>query len=140
MTGEHIVWIERRGNIYKSAQVNNTRRNGLAGERQGSGFQTVSTTSLISSRAATFLGGIGGFAWIAPGRSRRFGCGHTALYYNSDFVGQAPWPAADPLVGLLGRRKSRTRGSGADGGVRPTFWLRLCCRVEQSCLLLAGFN
>src|ERR1039457_1741016 len=42
-------------------------------------------------------------------------------------VGRAPWPAADPLVGLLGRTKSRTRGSGADEGVRPTFWLRLCC-------------
>jgi hypothetical protein len=26
-----------------------------------------------------------------------------------------------PLVGLLARRKSRTRGSGADEGVRPTF-------------------
>jgi hypothetical protein len=36
-------------------------------------------------------------------------------------VGRAPWPAADPLVGLLGRSKSRTRGSGADEGVRPTF-------------------
>src|SRR6266699_7068179 len=36
-------------------------------------------------------------------------------------VGRAPWPAADPLVGPLGRRKSRTRGSGADEGVRPTF-------------------
>jgi TatD DNase family protein len=35
-------------------------------------------------------------------------------------VGQAPWPAADPLVGLLEHTKSRTRGSGADGGVRPT--------------------
>jgi hypothetical protein len=37
------------------------------------------------------------------------------------FVGRAPWPADDPLVGLLEHRKSRTRGSGADGGVRPTF-------------------
>jgi hypothetical protein len=35
-------------------------------------------------------------------------------------VGRAPWPAADPLVGLPERRKSRTRGSGADEGVRPT--------------------
>src|ERR1035437_5058948 len=30
-------------------------------------------------------------------------------------------PAADPLVGLLEHTKSRTRGSGADEGVRPTF-------------------
>jgi hypothetical protein len=36
------------------------------------------------------------------------------------FVGRAPWPAADPLAGPLGRTKSRTRGSGADEGVRPT--------------------
>ena len=39
-------------------------------------------------------------------------------------VGRAPWPAADPLVGLLARTKSRTRGSGADEGVRPTLG---CC-------------
>jgi hypothetical protein len=38
-------------------------------------------------------------------------------------VGRAPWPAADPLVGLPERTKSRTRGSGADGGVRPTVLL-----------------
>src|ERR1017187_6254092 len=48
-------------------------------------------------------------------------------------VGRAPWGApsgsADPLVGLLGRTKSRTRGSGADQAVRPTSWLRLCCFV-----------
>ena len=42
-----------------------------------------------------------------------------------DFVGRAPRPAVDPLVDLLDRRKSRTRGSGADEGVRPTFWWRL---------------
>jgi hypothetical protein len=36
-------------------------------------------------------------------------------------VGRAPGPAADPLVGLLGPSRSRTRGSGADAGVRPTF-------------------
>src|ERR1039457_475889 len=30
-------------------------------------------------------------------------------------------PATDPLVGLLEHTKSRTRGSGADEGVRPTF-------------------
>jgi hypothetical protein len=35
-------------------------------------------------------------------------------------VGWAPRPAADPLDGLLARTKSRTRGSGADAGVRPT--------------------
>jgi TatD DNase family protein len=35
-------------------------------------------------------------------------------------LGQAPWPAADPLVGPLEHSKSRTRGSGADEGVRPT--------------------
>ena len=37
-----------------------------------------------------------------------------------DSVGRAPWPAADPLVGLPEHSKSRTRGSGADEGVRPT--------------------
>ena len=36
-----------------------------------------------------------------------------------DFVGRAPRPAADPLVGLLKRTKSRTRGSGADGASAP---------------------
>ena len=36
-------------------------------------------------------------------------------------VGRAPWPAVDPLVDRLEHRKSRTRGSGADVGVRPTF-------------------
>jgi hypothetical protein len=51
-----------------------------------------------------------------------------------DFVGRAPWPAADPLVGLLGRSQSRTRGSGADEGVRPTFWLRRSCHVGQAIL------
>ena len=33
-------------------------------------------------------------------------------------VGRTPWSAADALVGP---QNSRTRGSGADGGVRPTF-------------------
>jgi hypothetical protein len=50
------------------------------------------------------------------------------LYYIAacdDFVGRAPWPAADPLVGLLRRRKSRTRASA------PRFWLRLCCSVGR---------
>ena len=42
------------------------------------------------------------------------------ISWTISLVGRAPWPAADPLVGLLGRRKSRTRGSGADEGVRPT--------------------
>ena len=36
-------------------------------------------------------------------------------------VGRAPRPAVDPLVDRLEHRKSRTRGSGADVGVRPTF-------------------
>jgi TatD DNase family protein len=36
-------------------------------------------------------------------------------------VGRAPWPAAYPLVGLPEDTKSRTRGSGADEGVRPTW-------------------
>jgi hypothetical protein len=40
---------------------------------------------------------------------------------SGDLVGRAPWPAAD-------------------GGVRPTFWLRLCCFVRQDCILLAGFQ
>jgi hypothetical protein len=46
-------------------------------------------------------------------------------------VGRSPWTAADALVGFIWSRiKSRTRGSGADGGVRPTrinfaeFWDR----------------
>src|SRR5579859_2150890 len=49
---------------------------------------------------------------------------------RDDLVGRAPWPAADPLVGLLARRKSRTRGSGADEGVHPTFLVAatLLCR------------
>jgi hypothetical protein len=38
----------------------------------------------------------------------------------SCIVGRTPWSAADAPVGLFGRRKSRTRGSGADAGVRPT--------------------
>src|ERR1035441_118317 len=47
--------------------------------------------------------------------------GKAGLTGRGVFVGRAPWPAADPLVGLLEHRKSRTRGSGADEGVRPTF-------------------
>ena len=39
--------------------------------------------------------------------------------FLADLVGQAPWPAADLLVGLLERSKSRTGGSGADQGIRP---------------------
>ena len=51
---------------------------------------------------------------------------------RDDFVERAAaGPAADPLVGLLERRNSRTRGSGADEGVRPTFCLRLWCIVGQ---------
>jgi TatD DNase family protein len=37
-----------------------------------------------------------------------------------DSVGRSPWPAADPLVGLPEDSKSRSRGPGADEGVRPT--------------------
>ena len=47
---------------------------------------------------------------------------------RDDFVELA---AAGPTADLLERRNSRTRGSGADEGVRPTFWLRLCCIVGQ---------
>jgi alpha-glucosidase len=36
-------------------------------------------------------------------------------------VGRAPWPAADPLVGLLGRSKSLTRGSGRTSASAPHF-------------------
>src|SRR6266852_685201 len=39
-------------------------------------------------------------------------------------VGRAPWPAADPLVGLL-------------GPVRPTLWLLLCRLVLQDLNFLA---
>ena len=46
-------------------------------------------------------------------------------------VGRAPRPAADPLVGLLEHRKSRTPGSSADEGVGPTFRLRQCCFAQQ---------
>ena len=59
---------------------------------------------------------------------------------RDDFVGRAPWPAADPLVGLLKHSKSRTRGSGADEGVGPTFWLRLRCLVGQLCKLQRRFH
>jgi hypothetical protein len=48
------------------------------------------------------------------------------------FVGRAPWPAVDPLVDLLERRKGRTRGSGADGGVRPTFGCGYAAFVGQT--------
>ena len=43
-----------------------------------------------------------------------------ALAAWDDSVGRAPRPAVDPRVDLLQHRTSRTRGSGADGGVRPT--------------------
>jgi hypothetical protein len=36
---------------------------------------------------------------------------------------QLRFRGAGPLVDLLKRKKSRTRGSGADEGVRPTFAL-----------------
>ena len=35
-------------------------------------------------------------------------------------MGRTPWSAADALVGLFASLGSRTRGSGADEGVRPT--------------------
>ena len=52
-----------------------------------------------------------------------------------DLVGRAPRPAADPVVGLLKHAKNRTRGSGADEGVRPTFGrgsVSACKRVAAS--------
>src|ERR1035438_4750720 len=51
------------------------------------------------------------------------------LYRTSlrSLVGRTPWSAADALVGLSGQSKSRTRGSGADEGVRPTK-----CPVRQA--------
>ena len=77
--------------------------------------------------------------------------GSVNLYYTtlkspqpSTILWGGPPSAADPLVGLLEHGKSRTRGSGADGGVRPTFgsgyaalWDRRCrlvCRVVM-CIL-----
>ena len=51
------------------------------------------------------------------------------LHPQADSVGQTPRSAADPLGGLPGLSKSRTRGSGADRGVRPTFVC--CCPVGQ---------
>ena len=48
-------------------------------------------------------------------------------------MGRSPWTAADAFVGLFSPgRQSRTRGSGADVGVRPTCSaLRLyCCDAE----------
>jgi hypothetical protein len=42
---------------------------------------------------------------------------HSAHF--DDLVGQAPWPAADPLVGHLRR-------------VHSSLWLRLCCMVGQA--------
>ena len=54
------------------------------------------------------------------GQSHNLALQRILISWTISLVGRAPWPAADPLVGLLGRRKSRTRGSGADEGVRPT--------------------
>jgi hypothetical protein len=45
------------------------------------------------------------------------------------FVGRAPRPAADPLVGLLETHHEPDQGSSADGGVRPTFG---CGHVGQT--------
>jgi hypothetical protein len=44
---------------------------------------------------------------------------HFLVLQHPDFVGRAPWPAADPLVGLLDRK------------YRPRFWLRVGCFVGQ---------
>jgi hypothetical protein len=73
--------------------------------------------------------------WPKSDKSRGFG-GRAPIWKKGYLPFEKPltnggesWPAADPLVGLLEHRKSRTRGSGADEGVRPTFWLRPCCFV-----------
>jgi hypothetical protein len=44
----------------------------------------------------------------------------TAMPLTALIVGRTPWSAADALVGLFGRRKSGSRGTRADQGVRPT--------------------
>src|SRR5213594_478473 len=51
-----------------------------------------------------------------------------------DFVGRAPWPAADPLVGLLGRRKCRTSSVGQPILAAAVFsggFLGLCTRCVR---------
>jgi tetratricopeptide (TPR) repeat protein len=54
-----------------------------------------------------------------------------------DPVGRTPWSAADAPVGLSEQPGSRTRGSGADEGVRPT-WLRATLAAVVVLLALAG--
>ena len=83
-----------------------------------------------NSRYSGLGGGTRGFI----GSDRIVGVLHDAEIFAAckDFVGRAPWPAADPLVGLPPREKSRTRGSGADEGVRPTVRLRLRCSAGQA--------
>ena len=49
---------------------------------------------------------------------------------RDDFVGRAPWPAADPLVGLFKHRQSRTRGVRRGRGRPP--------HILVAALLLCG--
>jgi hypothetical protein len=51
----------------------------------------------------------------------------TEAYFNA-----YAWPAADPLVGLLEHRRSRTRGSGADGGAHTASWFSVRRRAVYS--------
>jgi hypothetical protein len=76
------------------------------------------------------------FFMLRSGRRRCFGWGTAGSVLQhldffsacDDLVGRAPWPAADPLVGLFGR-------------VRPhQVWLRLCCSVGQAFLPAAAFQ
>jgi hypothetical protein len=59
---------------------------------------------------------------------------------DGDSVGRAPSPADDPLVGLLGQAESRTRGSGADEGVRPTLASASSSEMGQDSILQADFQ
>jgi hypothetical protein len=59
---------------------------------------------------------------------------------HDDFVGRAPWPAADPPVGLFEHRKSLTRGPARTRASAPRFWLRLGCSVGQAILPAAAFQ
>src|SRR5881296_2944015 len=73
------------------------------------------TSSRRFSASDVSVGGFGVSMIIVWGETRR------PSQRAKIFVGRAPWPAADALVGLFGRGNSRTRGSGADEGVRPTY-------------------
>ena len=62
------------------------------------------------------------------------------LARRDDFVvGRAPWPAADPLVGLLGRRKSRTRGPARTRASAPHLVaaMLLCGAANPGCSRLS---